>query len=247
MKIVILESLGISEEEMAELKRPFERQGHTFSLYSRTSDITEMIEQVKDAQALILADMPLPEKVIQAADSLQFIDVAFTGVDHIALEAAREKGIAVSNASGYSNQAVAELALGMTLSLARNIRETEARARAGATKNGLIGWEIQGKTAGILGYGNIGKRTAELFHAFGAKVLATGRNPIEDAPAYVERTDMDDLLKRSDIVVLHVPLNESTRGMIDAEKIALMKPTSLLINVARGPVCCYPRSCRCSE
>lgn len=236
MKIVILESLGISEEEMAELKRPFERQGHTFSLYSRTSDITEMIEQVKDAQALILADMPLPEKVIQAADSLQFIDVAFTGVDHIALEAAREKGIAVSNASGYSNQAVAELALGMTLSLARNIRETEARARAGETKNGLIGWEIQGKTAGILGYGNIGKRTAELFHAFGAEILASSRSYKDDVPEYIEQTSQDDLLSRSDIVVLHVPLNDSTRGMINAEKIALMKPTAILINVARGPV-----------
>lgn len=236
MKIVVMESLAISEQEMAELKKPFEDQGHTFVEYPRTSDVSRMIEQVKDAQAMILADMPLSGDVIRAAEALEFIDVAFTGVDHIDLEAAREKGIAVSNASGYSNQAVAELALGMTLSLARNMRETEARVRAGKTKDGLVGWEIHGKTVGILGLGNIGRRTAELFHAFGAEILASSRSYKDDVPEYIEQTSQDDLLSRSDIVVLHVPLNDSTRGMINAEKIALMKPTAILINVARGPV-----------
>ena len=236
MNIVILESLAVAKDELASLKKPFEAEGHVFAEYERTSDIPQLIKQVKDAQALIVADMALPGDVIRGADHLQFIDVAFTGVDHIDLEAAKEKGVAVSNAAGYSNQAVAELALGMSLSLARNMRETERSVRSGGTKEGLIGWEIQGKTVGILGYGKIGRRTAELFHAFGANIIASSRSYKDDAAEYVEQVDVDSLLQESDIVVLHVPLNDSTRGMIDADKIALMKSTAILINVARGPV-----------
>lgn len=236
MKIVLLESLAITDEELSQLKKPFEAEGHEFVVYKRTSDIAQLIEQVKDAEVLILADMPLPGEVIKAAEHLQFINIAFTGVDHVDIKTAEKQEIAVSNASGYSNQAVAELALGMSLSLARNMRETEARVRTGGTKEGLVGWEIQGKTVGILGFGKIGRRTAELFHAFGAKILASSRSHKNDAPPYVDQVEMDDLLRHSDIVVLHVPLNDSTRGLINTEKLALMKPTSLLINVARGPV-----------
>ena len=236
MKIAIMESLGISPEELAMRKKAFQEQGHTFADFPRTTDIPTLIAQAKDADAMILANMPMPGEVIRGCENLKFIDVAFTGVDHVDLAAAKEKGIAVSNASGYSNEAVAELVLGMALSILRNMSAVEARCRAGQTKDGLVGSELKGKTVGIIGFGKIGRRSAELFHAFGCRILAQSRSHKADAPEYVEQVSQEELLKQSDIVVLHCPLNDSTRGMINAEKLSLMKASAILINVARGPV-----------
>ena len=236
MKTVIMESLGIPAAELQALEKPFAEKGMEFVSYERTADQEKLIAQAKDADVMILANMPMSEDVIRACPNLKFIDVAFTGVDHVGLAAAREKEIAVSNASGYSNEAVAELALGMVLSLARNLREVEQRCREGGTKDGLVGWEIAGKTVGIVGLGKIGSRSAQLFHAFGANILASSRTVHENAPDYVEQVSLDELLSRSDIVVLHCPLNDSTRGLINAEKLALMKNSAILVNVARGPV-----------
>lgn len=235
-KIVIMESLGISAQELALRKKPFEEQGHSFVDFPRTTDIPTLINQAKDADAMILANMPMPGEVIRSCENLKFIDVAFTGVDHVDLAAAKEKSIAVSNASGYSNEAVAELVLGMALNILRNISAVEARCRAGQTKDGLVGNELKGKTVGIIGFGKIGSRSAQLFHAFGCKILAQSRSYKENAPEYVTQVSQEELLKQSDIVVLHCPLNDSTRGMINAEKLALMKKSAILINVARGPV-----------
>lgn len=235
-KIVIMESLGISAEELAARKAPFEAQGHVFVDYPKTTDPAKLIEEAKDADAMILANMPMPADVLRKCDKLKFIDVAFTGVDHVGLDAAKEKNIAVSNASGYSNEAVSELVIGTTLSLARNLRSVEDRCREGKDKTGLVGWEIKGKTVGIIGLGKIGTRTAQLFHAFGATVLAQSRTHHDGIAEYIEQVTQEELLRRSDIVVLHCPLNDSTRGMINAEKLAMMKPTALLFNVARGPV-----------
>lgn len=235
-KIVIMESLGISAEELAARKAPFEAQGHVFVDYPKTTDPAKLIEEAKDADAMILANMPMPADVLRKCDKLKFIDVAFTGVDHVGLDAAKEKNIAVSNASGYSNEAVSELVIGTTLSLARNLRSVEDRCREGKDKTGLVGWEIKGKTVGIIGLGKIGTRTAELFHAFDATVLAQSRTHHDGIAEYIEQVTQEELLRRSDIVVLHCPLNDSTRGMINAEKLAMMKPTALLVNVARGPV-----------
>lgn len=235
-EIVIMESLGISAQELAERKKPFEAQGWVFKDYPRTTDKLALVEQAKTADAMIIANMPMPGDVISACPNLKFIDVAFTGVDHVDLDAAREKGIAVSNASGYSNEAVSELVIDMVLNIARNIRAVEDRCREGKDKTGLVGWEIKGKTVGIIGLGKIGSRTAELFHAFGANVLAQSRSRHEGVADYIEQVSQEELLKRSDIVVLHCPLNDSTRGMINAEKLAMMKPSAMLVNVARGPV-----------
>ena len=203
-KIVIMESLGISAEELAMRKKPFEEKGHTFVDFPRTTDIPTLISQAKDADAMIIANMPMPGEVIRACDNLKFIDVAFTGVAHVGLD--------------------------------RNISAVEARCRAGETKDGLVGSELKGKTVGIIGLGKIGSRSAELFHAFGCRVLAQSRTRKANAADYIEQVSQEELLKQSDIVVLHCPLNDSTRGMINADKIALMKKSAILINVARGPV-----------
>ena len=234
-KVAILESLGISGEELESFKKPFEGEVE-FADYPRTADARTLIEEARDADALIIANMPLLDEVIDACEKLKFIDVAFTGVDHVGLEAAKRKGVKVSNASGYSNEAVAELVIGMALSLLRNIPQVQERVRAGGTKDGLVGSELKGKTVGIVGYGKIGSRTGELMHAFGCHVLAHSRQFHDGYPGYVEQVSLEELLRRSDIVVLHCPLNDSTRGMIDYEKLAMMKRSAFLINVARGPV-----------
>lgn len=235
-KIVILESLGVSAGKLETLKAPFEARGHVFCEYERTADPQTLIRQAQDADALIIANMPLRGEVIRACKNLKYIDVAFTGVDHVDLAAAREMGVKVSNASGYSNEAVAELALGMALSLSRNLTAVEARCRQGGTKDGLVGFELRGKTVGIIGMGSIGRRSAELFHALGCPILAHNRTRHSDFPDYVTQVALEELLRSSDIVLLHCPLNDSTRGMINRERLALMKPTAMLINVARGPV-----------
>ena len=234
-KVVILESLGIPEAELEAFKKPFAGEVE-FAAFPRTTDVPTLIEEARDADAMIIANMPMPGEVIAASDKLRFIDVAFTGVDHVGLEAARARGVRVSNASGYSDEAVAELVIGMALSMLRNITQTQARVRAGGTKDGLVGSELRGKTVGIVGYGRIGSRTGELMHAFRCPILAHSRRYHPEYPDYVEQVSLEELLRRSDIVVLHCPLNDATRGMIDYEKLCLMKRSALLINVARGPV-----------
>ena len=236
MKIAIMESLAVSSEELALRKLSFEKEGHVFAEFERTADIPTLIEEAKDADVMILANMPMPKEVINACENLKYIDIAFTGVDHVAMDAVRAKGITASNASGYSNESVAELGIGLAIDLLRNIPQVEARCRALGTKAGLVGNELMGKTVGIVGLGKIGTRSAELFHAFGCSILAHSRSIHKDAPFNVEQTDLDSLLSRSDLVILHCPLNDSTRGLINAEALKKMKPSAYLINLARGPV-----------
>lgn len=236
IKVSIMESLGVSAEVLSTLQAPFEAQGVRFRSFERSADAAALIAEAQDADVMILANMPMSNEVIRACPKLKFIDVAFTGVDHVGLEAARERGITVSNASGYSDEAVAELVLGVALSLARNLRAVEDRCRSGGTKAGLVGWELKGKTVGIVGLGRIGRRTAELFHAFGCRVFAHSRSLHADAPDYIEQTSLEEVLAAADILTLHCPLNASTRGLINAEKLSLMKKSAILINAARGPV-----------
>ena len=183
MNIVIMESLGIPAGELNALKAPFEAQGHVFREYLRTADRPTLVDEAKDADVMILANMPMPAQVIDACPKLKFVDIAFTGVDHVAMDALRARGIAASNASGYSNEAVAELGVALALGLLRNIPKVEARCREGGTKDGLVGCELRGKTVGIVGLGKIGRRAAELYHAFGCEILASSRSTHPDGGA----------------------------------------------------------------
>lgn len=234
MKIVLLESLAVSEEVLQGYVSSLEKEGHTFIAYEKETDPDVLIARVKDADVIMLANMPLAGEVIDACENLKFIDVAFTGVDHIDLKRAQVKGIAVSNASGYSNESVAELVIGMTLSLLRNIRQVETRCREGKTKDGLVGCELKGKTVGVIGTGAIGARVAELFHYFGCKIIAYDKIR-KDIP-YITYLPLEAVLEKADIVTLHCPLTDETRGLINAEKLVLMKEGAYLINAARGPI-----------
>ena len=151
MKIVLLEGLGVSEAVMKEHVEKLVEMGHEFIQYDRNPDKDVQAERCRDADAVILANMPLAREAVSSAEKLKFIDVAFTGVDHIPMDEARAKGIAVSNASGYATEAVAELCISFMIQLLRNTAKVEERCRTGGTKDGLVGNLLSGKTVGIVG------------------------------------------------------------------------------------------------
>ena len=234
MKIVLIESLGISDEKLNLYVKKLTEEGHEFVAYERDLDLEKQVDRLKNADVLMIANMPLDVNVVKACQQLKFINVAFTGVDHIPIAFAQEKGIAVSNASGYSNDSVAELVLGLTLSLLRKIPQVDPLTRTGGVVGNLIGNELKGKTVGIIGTGAIGGITAELFNAFGVQVL--GYNPVPVELPNVTHVEMDELLNKSDIISLHCPLMDATRGLIDKVAIDKMKDGVIFINAARGPI-----------
>lgn len=235
MKIVLLEGLGVSQRVIDKHTQKLAQLGHTFTSYPKDTDPQVQLERSRDADVVMLANMPLSPLVVEQASRLKFIDVAFTGVDHIPVEQAKAKGIAVSNASGYATQAVAELAVSFMIQLLRNVGKTEEKCRQGGTKDGLVGNLLWGKTVGIVGAGAIGKKTAQLCKAFGCHVIAFSRSPVSD-PAIDEQVTLEELLTRADIVSLHCPLTSQTKGLIGGKQLAQMKPSALLINTARGAV-----------
>jgi len=236
MKIVLLESLAISDEVLNGYAKALEAKGHTFEAFPKSNDVATQIEQSKDADVIMIGNMPLSGEVIRANKNLKFIDVAFTGVDHVDLEAAKEMGVAVSNASGYANQAVAELVLGKMFNLLRNISKTEVECRKGGTMAGLRGSELSGKTIGVVGYGAIGAKTAEMCHLLGCNIIVFDEFKRDNVPSYVTYKTLEEVMSESDIITLHCPLLPSTTNLINKERIAMMKPTAFLINAARGPV-----------
>jgi D-3-phosphoglycerate dehydrogenase len=238
MNISLLEPLGVSKERIEELAKPLQEAGHTFTYYdTKTTEIDELIERSKGQDIVMIANNPYPKEVIEAADQLKMIAVAFTGIDHVDTQTCKEKGIEICNCAGYSNQSVAEMVLGMTLSLLRKMPEGDGAVRDQKTSAGLTGLEIGSKTIGIIGCGQIGFATAKLFQAFGAKVLAYARHEREEVKAAgIEYVDLDTLLEKSDIISLHTPNNAQTKGMIGETQIAKMKPSAYFINCARGPI-----------
>ena len=235
MKIVLLEELGIKDSILEKYIKKLEKEGHTFIAYKRDLDINKQIERVKDADILMIANMPLDKRVVENAKNLKFIDVAFTGVDHISVSYAKTRGIKISNASGYATEAVSELCISFMIELLRNIKENEESLRNGGTKEGFVGNLLCGKTVGIVGAGQIGRRVASLCKAFGCKVIAYNRSKIEDS-SIDKQVELDELLRESDNVSLHCPITDDTKGMIGKDELSLMKNSAILINTARGAI-----------
>lgn len=238
MKIVVMEPLGVALEKIEALAVPLKEAGHEF-IYHTTKETNQekLLARVADADIIMLADQLLSAEIINCCPKLKMLSVAFTGVDHIALEACRARNILVCNAAGYSTNAVAELTFGLAISVIRNIVPCDGRCRSAATKDGLVGFELFGKTFGVVGTGAIGSRVAKMAQAFGCRVLAYSRTPKQELiDLGVEFVALDELLEQADFVSLHVPLTAATKGLISAEAISKMKPTAVLLNTARGPV-----------
>lgn len=238
MKISLLEPIGISQAVLDELSQGLKDRGHEFCYYdTKTTDVEELKKRTAGCDIVMIANNPYPAEVIESADALKMISVAFTGIDHIGVQACRDKDIMICNAAGYSNQTVAELVIGMAIDGLRNVAKANEVVRKGGTSAGIGGREICGRTVGIIGLGKIGLVAAKLFLAFGAKVIAYNRSQSEEAKALgIEYKSLKEVLSESDIVSLNMPLNDSTRGFISADKIALMKPDAVFINCARGPI-----------
>jgi glyoxylate reductase len=181
-----------------------------------------------DGLLALLTD-PVDAELIAAAPRLRAISNYAVGVDNIDVEAATARGIPVGNTPDVLTEATADLALALMLAIARRLSEGEAFVRAGEWKTWepglLLGHDLHGATVGIVGYGRIGQAVGRRLEGFGCELLTANRS-----------TDLAELLERSDFVTLHCPLTPATRGLIDEDALRRMKPTSYLVNTARGPI-----------
>lgn len=235
MQVVFLEPLGISQEQLKTMvAERLENQAEVIYYDTRVEDIPSLIERSKSADCVVLSNFKYGKEVISQCPNLKMICVAFTGVDHVDVDYCKERGIMVCNCAGYSTVAVADLVFGFVIALARNILPCDKAVRQEGTKAGLVGYELEGKKFGVIGAGAIGSRVIRIAQAFGCEVYAYSRTKKQiEGTKFVT---LEELLKICDIVSLHVPLNEKTRGMIGKEQLNLMKKTAILINTARGPV-----------
>ncbi|WP_196602938.1 NAD(P)-dependent oxidoreductase [Pectinatus frisingensis] len=234
MKLAIVEPIGINEAKCHELTEKILKNRVEVNYYNTPADDEEKIKRSQGAQAVMIANKPYKDNILMQCPDIKMLSVAFTGVDHVGMGYCRKKGIVVSNCSGYANEAVSELVMGMCIGLYRKLSECSSAVHTGKTSAGLLGMELCGKKFGVIGAGAIGLKTAALAKAFGCEVYCYKRNKPENN-GYTF-TDMDTILKTCDIISLHVPLNDSTKGLINSDKIKLMKKNAILINTARGPV-----------
>lgn len=238
MEIVAIENLQVEDKLIEELVKEL-IPTHNFKYHKdRPSSQAELVDRLKDADIAIGVNFPITGEAISKAEKLKMISVSFTGYDHVDLEAATKRKIVVSNVPHYATQAVTELVYGLIFALLRNLIKADEVVRTKWTREGLLGTELYGKTLGIIGFGAIGQSVAKIGVAFGAKVLAYDVVPRDETAKKlgVQLTDMETLLKTSDIVTIHVPLLSSTRGLIGEKEIGLMRNGAILINTARGPI-----------
>ena len=234
MKIVVIEPLGVDKSQLEELAAGLVPDAELMYYNSRSEDAEELIRRGADADIIVLANQPISDEVVSGWKQAKLIAVAFTGVDHIPIETCRKQKITVCNCAGYSTAAVSDLVFGMLISLYRNIEACGKAVREEKTRDGLIGFELEGKNFGVIGTGAIGTRILTIAQAFGCRTYAYSRT--EKEIEGVTYTDLETLLSICDIVSVHVPLTNETRGMLNAENMKLMKPSAVLINTARGPV-----------
>jgi len=201
----------------------------------------ELKGKVRDYDVLVVRSRTkVTREIIEAGEKLKVVGRAGAGIDNIDVEAAKEKGVKVLNAPEAPAIAVAELTIGLLLSLARQIPRADSSMKEGRwAKKEFKGWQLNGKTLGVVGLGHIGEKVARLAKAFGMKILITKRTP--PSPEILKELEaefvpLDELLRRSDIVSLHVPLTPQTHHMIGEREIQLMKDGAFIINTSRGAV-----------
>ncbi len=200
----------------------------------------EVVARLQGVEAVVINKIKMTRSVLEQAPELKLICVAATGFDNVDLACCRERGIAVTNVPGYSTDSVAMVTLATVLALMTHLQEYRDFVTSGDyTRSGIPNRltpafsDLRGKTWGILGYGSIGKQVANVARAFGCRVIYSRSAPDGDPDC----RSIDQLCAESDILTLHCPLNEGTRSILDSRRLGLMKPTAILVNVARGAVC----------
>jgi glycerate dehydrogenase len=237
MKIVFLDAKTVGEldevnllSELGELK-----------LYKTTS-AKEVVARIKEAEVVITNKVILDKKTISKAPHLKLICVAATGTNNIDLEAAGKKGIEVKNVKGYSTEGVAQHTFAMLFHLRNHLSFYNKYVHSGKYSKSPIFTnldreisEIRGKVFGIIGLGTIGKRVADIATAFGAKVIYYSTSGMHNDPTY-QRVELEELLSKSDIISIHAPLNEKTKGMIGMKELHVVKKDCIIINTGRGGI-----------
>ena len=234
MKLVILDRATLGEDVPLDM---------LYALGELTVyDVTpreSLFERISDADVLIFNKVKMDREAMDHAKQLKLICVTATGYDNVDITAASEKGIAVTNVPGYSTDSVVLFTLSTALALVSHLRTYNDFVKDGsythsgvANKISPVYHEIRGMTWGIIGYGNIGRAVAKVAEAMGARVIVNKRVPDPDA----ECVSLETLLRESDIITVHCPLNDETRGLIGESEIKLMKKTAILVNEARGAV-----------
>jgi glycerate dehydrogenase len=235
MKIVILDSGTLGADIDLE---PIRALGDVIE-YKQTLP-EEIAERLTDADVAVLNKCKLNRENLADAKNLKLICVAATGYDNIDLTFCRERGIALCNVPGYSTDSVAQLSVSMALSLVTHLDEFRAFVHSGeysrsgsANRLEPVYHEIAGQTWGVVGGGGIGSKVAEIAKALGCRVLLCRRKSEER----YEAADIDRICRECDIISLHIPLTDETRGMISRERIDSMKDGVVIVNTARGAVC----------
>ena len=238
MKIVILERNSVGTDVSVDCISDFGE----VTIYRKTVTIEEVKERVKDADIVIANKSPLNEETLKDAPNVKLICEFATGYDNCDLAYCKSRGIQVRNVVDYCTGMVAQHTFALALALSQKLIHYDNYVKSGAysaqdrfSNFDLPFYELEGKTWGIVGMGNIGRRVAKMAEAFGCKVIfhsITGKSGCTDYP----QVDKDTLLAESDFLSLHCPLSDLSRNFIDAAALKKMKKSAVLINVARGPV-----------
>lgn len=240
MNIVVLDGYTLNPGDLS--WKGLEELGRTV-IYDRTAP-DDIVERAAEADTILTNKTPLSAEVLARLPKLRYIGVLATGYNIVDTEAARERGIPVTNVPTYGTHSVVQFVFALLLELCHRVQLHSDAVHAGEwtrsvdfcfTRSPLV--ELAGKTIGLIGLGRIGSQTAQVARAFGMRVLASGSG--RTAPPKVEGVEwveLDELLKQSDVVSLHCPLTPATEKLLQAERISLMKPTAFLINTSRGPL-----------
>lgn len=236
MKIVFLDAATMGDVSF----EPFERLGDFIAYPGST--VQEARERVRDADVLMINKILVDKDLIDAAPALKLICISATGVNNIDVDYATSKGIPVRNVAGYSTDSVAQSTFMHILSLIGGAPYFDRSVKSGSySRSGMFTdpnwnwWELAGKTIGIIGLGNIGKKVARIAEAFGMKVCyysTSGTGHCKEYPCL----SLDELLRQADVVSVHAPLNERTQNLLGAREFSLMKPTAYVVNMGRGAI-----------
>lgn len=239
MKIVVLDGYGLNP---GDLSWDAVSQLGELTVYDRTSS-EEIIERSAGAEAILTNKTVITAEIMEALPDLKYIGVLATGYNVVNIDAAREKGIVVTNIPAYSTPSVAQMVFAHILNIAQQVQHHSEEVRKGRWTNNadFCFWdtpliELREKKIGLVGLGHTGFNTARIAIGFGMQVTAyTSKSSLQLPPEIKKRT-LDELFSECDIVSLHCPLTDETKELVNAERLRLMKPTAILINTGRGPL-----------
>lgn len=239
MRIVVLDGHAANPGDLS--WQALEKLGDC-TVYPRTPP-AETVARAKGAGILLTNKTVLDGAVLAQLPDCRYIGVLATGYNVVDLAAARDRGIAVTNVPAYSTASVAQTVFAHILNLTQHVAEHSDHVRRGkwCKAEDFCYWdfplmELAGKHMGIVGFGKIGRAVAKIARAFDMQVLVSTRTPVEPAPEGIQFVDLDTLFRESDVLSLHCPLTEETRHLVNAKRLALMKPAAFVVNASRGPV-----------